>query len=159
MGVFDSAEFEFWGLESKFGRNWSKRFWNFENQICGPKIQNRISSFEVQIFELWRQIFNFASPKLKVEIECQVLGSRFLIVPKPNCLKLSKFQILAAESVSAFSSDFDLIFSIFRVYIRILSSHLAINQYSKYFPIFFSTIIVGQQIKTPMNHLGCKDTT
>ena len=51
FGVVDDAEFKFEGLEMKFERNWRKGLQNSQNQISGPKIQNRnrISGFEVPI--------------------------------------------------------------------------------------------------------------
>ena len=55
LGVFDVGDFKFLGPESKFERNWTNRFSNFQNQFSGQKIQNRIriSGFEMPIFEFW----------------------------------------------------------------------------------------------------------
>ena len=120
MGVFDIADFKFWVADMRFERNERKRFSNFQNQISGPKTenQNRISSFDVRIFQFWGVDFEFLSPKLKIEIEFQLSVSKIFVFPKPNFSIKPKFQILA-ESNSAFSSDFDPKVSIFRVYIQI----------------------------------------
>ena len=53
FGVLDIAEFKFDGLEMRFERNQRKRFSKFRNEISTPKTQNqnRISGFEVRIFQ------------------------------------------------------------------------------------------------------------
>ena len=84
------ADFKFVGLESRFERNWRNRF-SIQKLIFESKIPNRnpISGFEVPILHLF-----------------EVVRCQFLIFPKPNFLKLTKFQILT-ESISVFSSNFD----------------------------------------------------
>ena len=68
FGVFEIADFKFDGLESKFERNWRKRFSNFRNRILGPKIENRnrISGFDVPIL-YFSGNFNFPNFE-KIEI-------------------------------------------------------------------------------------------
>ena len=123
VGVFGIADFKFLGLEARFERNWRKWFWNLENQISGPKIQNRnrIWGFEVPIsnflkpkFWIFGIDFEFLSQKLQIKIEFQVFVSRFRNIPKTQFSQNWNFQILA-ESNSAFSSNFDPKFLIFRV--------------------------------------------
>ena len=113
LEVFSDADFKFLGPESKFERNWRKRFWNFRNQ-------------------------NFWSWYSKSKSNFRFWGADFVFFWNPNFSKIefSNFAILA-ESVSVFSSNLGTSFSFFRVVLQIFFSHLA--KYPKYFPNFSST--------------------
>ena len=107
----------------KILKEFEKRFSNFRNQIFGPEIQNRnrISSFEVPIFQFFGQILNCypqnSKSKSNFNFWCQEFSfSRNQILKNRN-FKFWQRRFLHFHPIS--NQNFQILGSIYEIFSRI----------------------------------------